>query len=246
MAQLSIHLLGGFYAAADGQPVVELYQARFQSLLAYLLLRLDLPVPRRQVAYAFWPESSDKQALNNLRTLLFRLRKIWPDAENYLLLDRHTIRWRSDSSVFVDVTAFDEAVERARLLVEAGDTAAAKQVLQEASNLYHGDLLPGNYEAWVEPERARLREAQIWTVGQLVAIFAAEGEQLEAIQYARQLLEQNPLSETVYRQLMRLHMAAGDRASALQTFAQLKENMAEMLGAYPSPETLELHRRILV
>jgi DNA-binding SARP family transcriptional activator len=44
---------------------------------------------------------------------------------------------------------------------------------------------------------------------------------------------------------MQLHMAAGDRASAMQTFAQLKDRLSEMLGVDPSPETLELHRRML-
>lgn len=45
-------------------------QPRLQSLLAYLLLHRFTPQARQHVAFTFWPDSSEAQALTNLRKQL--------------------------------------------------------------------------------------------------------------------------------------------------------------------------------
>src|SRR2546429_5417746 len=40
---------------------------RLQSLLAYLVLHCAAPLPRAHLAYLMWPDSTDAQALTNLR-----------------------------------------------------------------------------------------------------------------------------------------------------------------------------------
>ena len=74
MGSLQLHLLGPFRLLQDGQPVAGFDQARLQHLLAYLVLHRAAPVSRQQLAFAFWPDTTDGQALKNLRTLLTRLR----------------------------------------------------------------------------------------------------------------------------------------------------------------------------
>ena len=60
---LTIQLLGSFQMARGGQPVVGMNQARLQELLAYLVLRRGRPVARSSLAFLFWPDSTEKQAL---------------------------------------------------------------------------------------------------------------------------------------------------------------------------------------
>ncbi len=44
-------------------------------MLAYLATRPGSPVPRSEIAYQLWPESSDRQACTNLRKTLLMLRR---------------------------------------------------------------------------------------------------------------------------------------------------------------------------
>ncbi len=63
---LHIRLLGTFHMEYNGKPVNGLDSTRLQELLAWLLLNRDSPQPRRQIAFQFWPDSSEKQARTNL------------------------------------------------------------------------------------------------------------------------------------------------------------------------------------
>ncbi len=70
---LDIRLLGEFSVTVDGRSVNGLNSARLQSLLAYLLLHRAIPQSRQQLAFLFWPDTSDSQAQTNLRQLLHTL-----------------------------------------------------------------------------------------------------------------------------------------------------------------------------
>ena len=64
--------------------------ARLQELLAYLLLHGNAPVSRQQLAFVFWPDSSEGQARTNLRNLWHRLRRTLPEADRLLATDELT------------------------------------------------------------------------------------------------------------------------------------------------------------
>lgn len=245
MAKLSIHLLGGFAVTIEDRPIKELNQARLQALLAYLTLHQDAPILRQKLAYTFWPESSDKQALNNLRTLLYRLRQNIPDSDHYLQLHRHTVQWRSDAPFDLDVTIFRNAIVLAQTSEEVGDRIALRTALEKAATLYGGDLLPTCYDKWIEPQRERLRQAYMGVMVKLLTLLEEDNAFAEAIKHTRRLLLENPLHEASYRRLMRLQVVNGDRIGALQTFQHCCDVLAESLGIDPSPKTLALHIGIL-
>src|SRR6187551_2893 len=93
---LYIRLLGDFALFQDGIPADGFDSSRLQSLLAYLLLHRDAPQSRQHIAFLFWPDSSEEQALANLRNLLFTLRRTFPSITNYLKTDRNVLQWRSE------------------------------------------------------------------------------------------------------------------------------------------------------
>lgn len=62
-----VRLLGEFSVTTDVAPVSGLNRARLQSLLAYLLLHRTSPQSRQQLAFLFWPDTTDRQAQTNLR-----------------------------------------------------------------------------------------------------------------------------------------------------------------------------------
>ena len=62
---------------------------------------------------------------------------------------------------------------------------------------------------------------------------------------ARQLIERAPYRESGTRLLMEALAARGNRAEALVAFDALRRRLRDDLGSAPSPETQELHRRLL-
>src|ERR1700759_321038 len=96
---------------------------------------------RQRIAGSLWPESSDAQALTNLRRELHHLRENWPALDALVDGGPRTLAWRATNSAVVDLLAFEETAARGL----AGDRAA----LQEAARLYKGDLLPDCTAEWI-------------------------------------------------------------------------------------------------
>ena len=242
MPSLHIRLLGGFRIAADEHNLDGFHQPRLQALLAYLLLHRGTPVARQVIAFTFWPDSSEKQARTNLRKLLHTLRGALPTPEAYLTLTTESVTWRADADVRLDVAQVEAAWAAADA---AGDPNVAAQARREAVAAYTGDLLPGFYDEWVLVERERLHNAHTATLAALVTQTAADGDHHTAVEYAQQLLQQDPLHESGYRLLMQLHLDRDDRAAALHVYHGCASILREELGVDPSPATDALYQAAL-
>lgn len=235
--KLSIVLLGGFRLGERDQPVTTLTSANLQTLLAYLLLHRDVPHSRQQLAFLLYPDSSEAQAQSNLRTLLGRLRQAWAGAEKYVKIASRTVEWCCDAPFTLDVAEFENALARA----ESADMQAQ---LERAVGLYRGDLLPRCYADWILPERERLRQKFLNALVLLIHLLEAQGNYSAALVHAQQLLQLEPLQETTYQLLMRLHAAQGDQSSVLRMFRQCELVLYQELSAEPSSETRGLYEAL--
>ena len=242
---LHIHLLGDFRLAHGDEAVTKVNTPRLQSLLAYLVLHRDAPQSRRHMAFLLWLDSTETQALTNLRNLLHLLRRALPDADRFLQVDAHTLQWRPDGPFALDVTEFESALARAGRAEQAGDNAALRTALEEAVDLYRGDLLPSCYDDWIRPERERLQQAFIKALEQLIHLLEEQRDYRTAIGHAQRLLRHDALHEAAYRRLMRLHALTGDRASALRAYHTCATVLQRELGMEPSPATREAYERLL-
>ncbi|MFW6135415.1 MAG: ATP-binding protein [Chloroflexota bacterium] len=239
---LEITLLGGFQLTHGDQTVATVDTPRLQSLLAYLVLNRGISQSRHRVAFLFWPDSPEDQALTNLRNLLYRLRHGLPEADRFLRVDRNTLAWREAAPFELDVAEFEAALERAD---EATDQDAAREALERAAGLYGGDLLPGLYEDWIASERERLRQALQRALERLVELLETRRDYRAAIDYARRLVRQDPLHEPSCRHLMRLQALIGDRSGALRTYHQCATILERELSLEPSPATQEMYEQLV-
>src|SRR3954453_23908042 len=107
---LRIQLLGEFRLFVDEQPLDTINKPRQQALLAYLLLHRYAPQPRQQIAFTFWPDSSESQAYTNLRKLFFQLREVLPEADVFLYANTQSLGWQSDASFSLDVAELEQAL----------------------------------------------------------------------------------------------------------------------------------------
>ncbi|HMN30270.1 MAG TPA: BTAD domain-containing putative transcriptional regulator, partial [Caldilineaceae bacterium] len=232
-AMLHIYLFGSFRLSYGGEPLRFASLPRTLPLWAYLLLNPN-PVGRDQLAGLFWPEVSETEARSNLRRHLHDLRRALPSPppdQPWLLTEQETIQWNLAAAAWLDVTVFEQS-------------AADINRLAEAVMLYAGDLLPNVYEDWIFFHRERLR-VRFFDV--LVALMQQAHERrdfAQAIRYAQQILQHDPIREDVVRQLMTLRHLSGDRAGALREYQQFAQRLREELDVPPMLETSALYDSI--
>lgn len=245
MPTLHIQLLGDFHLTYGEEPVTGITTPRLQSLLAYLVLHRETPQSRQYLAFLFWPDSTEPQARTNLRNLLYRLRQVLPDADDFLLTDRTTVQWNLDASFTLDVDEFEAAVKGAHAAEEAGNPTALRSSLEQAVELYAGDLLLSCYDDWITPIREELYQTFISSTAWLIRALEEQRDYPAAIQYAQHLLQHDPLHEATYRRLMHLHALSGNRARALRVYHTCVTVLERELGAPPGAATQEAYQRLM-
>jgi len=149
--------------------------------------------------------------------------------------------WRSDTTVVLDVANFEAAVNAADVALRSADTTAAQAQLETAVALYRGELLPGFYDEWIVAERDRLAVLAQRALDQLVDVLEAQRDYARAIVHAERLLHLDPLNETIYRRLIRLHVLTGDHAGARRAYQACADVLRQELGVQPSRATREAY-----
>ena len=219
---------------AEGREVTSLLtRPRRLALLAYLAAATPRGLHRRDSLLAlFWPELDQEHARAALRQALHVVR----DA-----LGADVIVTRGDEEVGLDF-------ERIWCDVVAFDAVVAAEQFDEALGLYQGDLLEGffisgagEFERWLESERARLQQAASRCAQALVeACEAAGGDLPAAAEWARRAVLLAPHEEDPLRRLVMLLDRLGDRAGAVAAYEEFANRLAADLETEPSAETKAL------
>jgi DNA-binding SARP family transcriptional activator/tetratricopeptide (TPR) repeat protein len=231
---LRVSLFGEQAITDDGTGRVRTRSSRTAALIGFLALHAESPQARQRIAGLFWPDSTEAQALTNLRRELHQLRQVLGD-EPSLLVTPRDLCWQDTPGCQVDVRAFD--LERQAALAAGHSqqrvlTHAARAVAQ-----YKGDFLPGAYDDWLLEARAELERQCVELCDLLSQAQAATGDLAGAVQSARRRITLQPLEETGYRTLMRLQADLGDRAGALSTYHHCASVLERELGVTPDAAT---------
>ena len=191
-------------------------------VLAYLALEGE--TTRSKLAGLLWGDVTEDRARANLRQCLHRLKKsLGAD------LVREGDPLRLEPNVQVDAVQ----LESSSFL---GDDGLALTL--------SGELLEGlDYEdqpdflEWLERSRERFRSLSSEALRREIGRLEQNQDFAAALELTERWLTREPILEEAYRTLMRLHVARGDRATALQVFRRCEEILLRELGSTPSLET---------
>ncbi|QJY47441.1 ATP-binding protein [Pseudonocardia broussonetiae] len=237
---MDVTLLGEqLLAGPDG--VVRARSSRTIALIAFLVAHGDAPQTRQRIAAAFWPDSSDEQALTNLRRELHQLRAVLGD-EPALVVTPRDLAWRDSPTCVVDVRAF--RADRAAALA-ATDRDAFLARASAAVARYGGEFLPGSDEDWARDTRAELEQQCVDLLDRCVAAHRGAGDPDRAIGAARRRVALRPVEESGYRTLIELHGEQGDRAGAVSAYHHCASVLERELGVEPDPLTRAALNRLL-
>ena len=235
---LQLNLLGGFELFYREKPVDLAYSTRLQTLITYIILHRSAPVVRQQLAFIFWPDTSESQARTNLRNLIHQLRQALPFLSNFITIDNNILEWHSDTAFRLDIDAFRQC------LVVAPGQGPAKEGLEEAVRLYTGDLFPACYDEWILPAREELHQMFMGALDRLAFLQEEAREYPQALNTARRLVQADPLQPAANQRLMRLYTLVGDRPAALRAYHTYSRQLWQELGTKADAEIEELYQRI--
>ncbi len=242
MPGLSVQLLGGFNLTYNDQEIKALRAERLILLLSYLFLNSEKPIPRKQLAFTFWADTTEEQARTNLRNLFHHLRKAFPEIDTFLEIEGQTVQWKSDAAIELDVAEFKSALAKAK---NTKDDSTRIAHFKEAINIYRGELLPGYYEDWVLSHREEVHQSYLTSLSQLAKLLENSRQYEEAIEVTNRLIRSESLNESAYQLAMRLHALNDDRAGALQAYHACVTVMRRELDMEPSEEIKTLYEQLV-
>jgi DNA-binding SARP family transcriptional activator/tetratricopeptide (TPR) repeat protein len=240
---LHVSVLGEQAISDDGADV-QACSSRAVALVAFLAGHAGAPQSRQRIAGMFWPDSTDAQALTNLRRELHHLRQVLGD-ERSLVVTPRDLCWRDSETCRVDLRIFDSKRRAALAAAAAGDDAGVLGPAAAAVAQYKGDLLPGVYDDWLLEARSGLERQCTDLCDLLCAARARTGDLAGAVDAVRRRIQLQPLEETGYRTLMLLQADLGDRAGAVSTYHHCASVLERELEVIPDPATRRAFQRLM-
>jgi DNA-binding SARP family transcriptional activator len=225
--RVELRLLGRFALAIDGAAVA--VSRTGQRVLARIALS-GCTESRTTLAGTLWPEHPDPRAQANLRGALWRLPA---PVRDHMVVRTSLVGFDDDWIV---------------------DLATAEDVARSPASPHHGtgggtggdaavfrlDLLPDWDEPWLVVERERHRQLRLHALEDLAARDLRDGRPLDAIDCALLCVAAEPLRESAQALVIHAHLAAGNRAAALESFERFRCLLADELDVDPSRELCTL------
>lgn len=240
-----IQLCGRIVARLDGRRIESALPGRQGRLLfVYLAANRRRAVTRAELVDALWPRDAPERADAALSALVSKLRKVL-GAER--LEGRGELRLALPADAWIDLEAASEALHRAESHAARADWPGTWSPARVAQHIAARGFLTGKDAPWIDAVQRDLEELYLRAL-ELAGRASLElgGTELDtAERAARTLVARAPFRESGHRLLMATLAARGNVAEALRIYEGLRALLREELGAAPSGETQDAHRRLL-
>jgi DNA-binding SARP family transcriptional activator len=245
-----ISLFGSLTVALGDQDApARALAGRCAGLLAYLALGHGRSFTRSELLANVWPERSSSASMGSFNTALWRLRGLVerPPLKpgDLITCDRRgAIGLNGPGALWLDVAEFERWVSPG--LSKPVDRITDEDIdgLRRGVSLYTADILLDLSDDWALRERERHRRNYLNALGRLMQLATVRRQHEDGIRYAQAILDRDALREDVHRDLMRLYLASGQRAQALQQFEHCRDLLRRELAIQPMRETMALYQSI--
>jgi DNA-binding SARP family transcriptional activator len=249
MDRLYVRLFRRFDVRHQQQAVPGFESRKVQELFAYLLLHNDRPHSRELLATMMWPTSTTRQARKQLRHTLWQLRSAVASAStaddpDVLWVDHDWLRIHPDADLWLDTQELEHAYLLVKGIPGAELDSQRAQAVQQALDLYRGDLLEGWYEEWCLFERERLQGLHLALLGKQMIHYEVHGDYERGLDCGHRALQCDVAHERIHRRMMRLRYRAGDRTGAVRQYQRCVAFLRDELEVEPAAQTVALYERI--
>jgi DNA-binding SARP family transcriptional activator len=225
-----IELLGGFRFVQDGHQETSVSEGS-QRLLAVLALSLA-PLTRLGVAGALWPESSEDRAYSSLRSALARMH---PEHREAMSIGQRNLGIAE--GVAVDVR---EKQDLAAQLLAPDVPSSDCDLSASTAAAFSLELLPGWYDDWVLVAGEKWRQLRLHALEAMAERLSEQRRFGEALVCILAAITAEPLRESAYALLIRLHLAEGNQSEALKAFERYRLVLHHELALPPTRRLIDL------
>ena len=210
-------------------------------MLALLALRSGRVVGVEELIDALWGEELPAAPRNAVQHHVARLRAALGPESIVGFADGYALKGAS-----VDALRFEELLGEARVALREGDARAGADSVTRALAIWRGLPLHGLTDMpWFSAEARRLRALRVDALEEQFEAALALGEHREIVSAVHTALEENPVRERLWGQLMLALYRSGRQADALETFQQARRRLVDETGLEPGPELRRLQAAIL-
>jgi DNA-binding SARP family transcriptional activator len=221
-----------------------------QGRLAFAYLAANRhPVSRDDLAEVMWGDELPAAWERHLAAVLSKVRAVLSraglDGERVLTRAFGSYELRLPPDTEVDFDAAVVYLEDAEAALRANRPGGALAAADTAANLARRPFLPGDDGRWIEQKRSELRAVLVRALEAEVELLRRRGDHRYALRLAEEAVALEPFRESSWVELMRVHLAAGNRAEGLRAYQRCRVLLAEELGVPPSPETEATYLELL-
>ena len=216
--------------------------AKRRGVLGLLVVHAGQHVSMDRIVDALWGKSAPPGAVRTVQTYVSQLRGVLDDPRVRVVARQGGYALEIPAECF-DAARFEQLVRRAGQIPHPHEKIG---LLDEALGLWRGAPLEEfDDSAWAGPERARLELLRLQALEQRIEAHLALGHHRELIGELEVLVEQHPLDERLWANLVLAYYRSGRQADALRAFQRFRASLADELGIQPSVELRTLERRVL-
>ena len=241
---MELRALGAIEVSVDGRS--RPLSPTLRLLLTALLVERRRVVSADALTDALWGDDPPPTARATLQTHLSKLRRSLGDADGTVLVNRPPGYALDIAPDRVDADRFEAAVAAALPLVAVAPEDAVAR-LDEALELWSGPAFAEFAVLdWARGEAVRLDELRLAALEIRNDARLASGQDGAAIVELEGLVQEHPLRERYWEQLMVALHRSGRQAEALRAAQTLRVHLRDELGLEPSPSFRALEGAIAV
>jgi predicted ATPase/DNA-binding SARP family transcriptional activator len=241
-----LRILGALEARTNERPLA-LGPRKQRALLARLVISANQVVSRDLLIEDLWAGEPPPGAATTLRSHISRLRSALEGADDAPTIDArppgYVLKLSADQ---LDASRFDRLARRGREALARGAADVAADRLAEALSLWRGPALDDVAdEPFARAEAARLDELRLRAFEDRIDADLELGRHRDVVAELERLVEEHPLRERLWRQLMIALYRCDRQAEALSAYRRIRGLLAGDLGLEPSAGLKELEQAIL-
>lgn len=239
-------MLGPLEATTDSGQAIDVGGRQPRVVLAALVAAEGRPVTAAALIETIWGDEPPASATGTLQTYVSRLRRKL-DGEGGPTLAFDDAGYRLDlAGHTVDVQRFEALAAAGHQRLEAGEPAAARELLAEALTLWRGPALVDLADDPASIARAgALEERRLAVLEQRIGADLALGRHAHVVGELQGLVAEHPLREGLHAALALALYRSGRQADALRVLADASTRLREELGLEPSRQLRDLEAAIL-
>lgn len=226
---IMVHLFGKLEVSLDGKVMENWRTAKVRELFAYFLHNRNRSIYRDTLLEALWEDMNPHQALSNLNTTNYYLRRHLEkcNSDIAILYDSGYYNLDLGSSV-CDVDEFEKVEIMADIISEKN----LNQVLSGAA-LYRGRYFEDVKCTWADLERERYASRYVRLRTLIAEYYLKTGRPSESIEQAMLSLEVNRLNKDAWKILLAAYHQKGDPTLLRRAQENMRRAYLEYTGKEP-------------